>query len=118
MTIAVDAMVPWLASVAVIVFLIGCVWHNRRTGYQSERAEKIRFGEAVALIKQSLTWGDELLPVAGRGSVASIMSTQTEQLISLSSALRNRRLVVPSQGNEIEASVDAEALVGQPTVEK
>jgi hypothetical protein len=111
-----DAVVPWIASAAVVVFLTVCVWYNRRTGYQSERAEKIPLGEAIALIKQSLAWGEDALPVAGRPSAGSIMGTQTEQLISLNSALQNRLRVVPCEANELEAPVDAEATVEQSAV--
>jgi len=114
MTIANDAMVPWIAAAAVIGFLSVCVWHNRRTGYQSEPVEKIPLGEAIALIKQSLTLSEDGLP--GQLAGAWVTSTQTDQLISLNSALQNRRQVAPYQTNEIEAPVYAESNIEEPIV--
>ena len=108
MTIAMDPMVPWLATAGVIVFLTVCVWHNRRTGYQSEPTEKIQLGEALTLIKQSLTWKDASLEQL---SSALVTSTHTDQLISLSSALQNRQQVTPYQANKVEALVEDEASI-------
>jgi hypothetical protein len=105
MTIAMASMVPWIATAAVIVFLTVCVWHNRRTGYQSEPIEKIQLGEALILIKQSLTWKD------APPDSALFTSIHTDQLISLNSALQNRQQVAPYQANEVEAPVEAEANV-------
>lgn len=113
MTIAMDAMVPWLATTAVIVFLAGCVWHNRRSGYQSEPIEKIQLGEAIALIKQSLTWSESPEP-----SPALLISTQTNQLINLNSALQNRQQVAPYQENQVEVPVDAEVKTVEEEVVK
>lgn len=106
MTIAMDSMVPWLATAGVIVFLTVCIWHNRRTGYQSEPIEKIQLGEALTLIKQSLTWKDAS---PEQLSSALFTSTHTNQLISLNSALQNRQQVTPYQANEVEALDEAEA---------
>jgi hypothetical protein len=114
MTDAMDAAVPWLASGTVAIFLIVCVWHNRRTGYQKARAEKMPLGEAIALIKQSLSFGDDALPVASRpvATQTSFTSTQTEQLLSLNSALQSNR---PS---EIEEPVRADAFVAEALIEE
>lgn len=115
MTNAIDAGVPWIASGAVVVFLIVCVWHNRRSGYQRIRAEKIPLGEAMARIRQSLSLREDALPVANQPSTASNMSTQTEQLLSLSSALKRP---VPVQPNEVGEAVPAEALGADALVEE
>jgi len=119
MTNAMDAGVPWLASGAVAVFLIVCVWHNRRTGYQRVRAEKIPLGEAIALIKQSLSFRDDALPVASQAVATQppIMSTQTEQLLSLNSALQSNRQTLPAS-SEIEEPVRADAFGAEALIEE
>jgi hypothetical protein len=111
MTNAIDAAVPWIASGAVVVFLTACVWHNRRTGYKRARAEKLSFREAMARIRQSLALGDETLPFATQPSTPAIItSTQTEQLLSLHSALK--RPAVPAQvNNEVDVPLTEESAV-------
>jgi hypothetical protein len=105
-----DALIPWIASAGVIIFTMVCVWHNRRTGYQSERHEKIPLGDAITLIKESLSLrNDDELPAPGQESGASTVTGQTEQLLSLNCALQNGR-----QAIEIETPVGEEAVL-EPT---
>src|SRR5579863_5596337 len=87
MITAIDSSVPWVALGTVVVFLIVCVWHNRRVGYQRVRTEKIGIGEALALIKRSLSVGDEVLSVAAPQSEASMGNSTAGQLVRLNSAL-------------------------------
>jgi hypothetical protein len=108
---AMDFSGQWLVWGAVIIFLVVCVWHNRRVGYQRVRAEKITLGEAMARIKQSLSFSEEALSVASRPSNAPIATTTAEQLVCLNSALGG-------QINEIGAQVQHEATIEEPAIGK
>lgn len=83
-------MTSAMAAGAVVVFLMVCVWHNRRTGYRRMRDEKITLGEAVAQIRQSLALSHHALPAMA----------QTEQLLTLSSVLEYRRQTPDAQQAE------------------
>jgi hypothetical protein len=83
-------MTSAMAAGAVVVFLVVCVWHNRRTGYQRMRDEKITLGEAVAQIRQSLALSHHASPAMA----------QTEQLLKLSSVLEYRRQTQEMQPEE------------------
>jgi hypothetical protein len=93
MMTAIDSGVPWLALGTVVAFLVVCVRHNRRVGYQRVRAEKITLGEAIARIKRSLSPGDEVLSVAGPQTADSIVNSTAGQLVCLNSALEQNRPV-------------------------
>jgi hypothetical protein len=123
MTNVIDAGVQWLAYGVAGVFLMVCVWHNRRTGYQSVRSEKISLSEAMALFKRSLTSGDHAVLVAGQESMPSIRGSQTEQLLSLNSALGSGWPASPCpvserQPSELEEPLHADALHEGSAVEK
>lgn len=105
MTTTIDATIPWLASGTVVIFLIVCVWHNRRVGYRRVRAEKITLGEAMVQIKRSLSYRHEELSVAGTLSAASAANSTAGQLVCLNSALEQDGL-----------QVRADAPVEQPVV--
>lgn len=100
MTSAMEFGVPWMAAGAVVMFLSFCVWHNRRTGYQRIRGEKISPGEAIIRIRQSLALSYHALPVADLGSVSPFV--QTEQLLRLSSILGYGRKKEAAELSETE----------------
>ncbi|HEY3825107.1 MAG TPA: hypothetical protein VGL82_11145 [Bryobacteraceae bacterium] len=95
MTNAMETGVPWMATGAVVMFLIVCVWRNRRTGYQRPRSEKITLGEAMARIRQSLALSHHAVPTGDLRLAQSLR--QAEQLLSLSSILDYRRRTLVSQ---------------------
>jgi hypothetical protein len=118
MTNIIGVSVQWLAYGVAGIFLIVCVWHNRRTGYQSVRSEKISLGEAMALLKGSLTAGDHAVLVASRELVSSIRGSQTEQLLNLNSALGSGWRASPCLASEPEQSIHADAFREGSAVEK
>ncbi|HEX4136656.1 MAG TPA: hypothetical protein VHY84_18745 [Bryobacteraceae bacterium] len=99
MTNAMETGVPWIATGAVVMFLIVCAWCNRRAGYHRMRGEKITLGEAMARIRQSLALRHHALPVADSGLEHPM--AQTEQLLSLSSILEYRQQTAASQPEEV-----------------
>jgi hypothetical protein len=102
------ASVPWLASGTVFVFLIACVWHNRRMGYRRVRAETITIREAMAQVKRSLSFG-EALSVASTLSAASAANSTAGQLVCLNSALEQ-------DGLQVRADAPVEQPVAEYTV--
>lgn len=97
MITTIDASVPWLASGTVVVFLIVCVWHNRRVGYRRVRAEKITIGEAMVQIKRSLSFGDKAFSegaLSGASPQSAAANSTAGQLVCLNSALEQDRLQI------------------------
>jgi hypothetical protein len=94
MITTINASVPWLASGTVVVFLIVCVWHNRRVGYRRVRAEKITIREAMVQVKRSLSYHDEALYVASTLTAASAANSTAGQLVCLNSVLEQDGLRV------------------------
>jgi hypothetical protein len=89
MTSAMNSGVPWLAAGTVVVFLIVCVWHNRRIGYRRVRAETITIGQAMAQIRISLSLSraDWVLSATREQAAALNVNSTAGQLVCLNSAL-------------------------------